>query len=78
VLTVATAAYAVVLLVVLVLLGGPAAPLTARTLPGAALRGALVLSQLSDRRRARRAPIPLPRPAVPTVDAMARSCPPSA
>ena len=49
----ATVAYAVLLLTVLVLLSRPTSPLTARELPGAALRGVLVLSRLSDRRRER-------------------------
>ena len=49
----ATVALVVLVLTVLVLLARPAAPLTARALPGAALQGVLVLSRLSDRRRER-------------------------
>jgi hypothetical protein len=53
VLTVATTAFLLLLLALLVELGRPAGPLTASALPGAAARGVLVLSRLGDRRRER-------------------------
>ena len=52
----ATTAFLLLLLAALVALGRPPGPLTAQALPAAAVRGVLVLSRLSDQRRARRAP----------------------
>jgi hypothetical protein len=49
----ATTAFLLLLLAVLVRLGRPRGPLAAGDLPGAALHGVLVLSRLSDRRRER-------------------------
>ena len=51
--TVATAAFALLLLAELVALGRPSAPLRTAAVPGAALDGVLALSRLSDRRRER-------------------------
>jgi hypothetical protein len=56
VLTVATAAFAALLLGLLAGLGRPPAGLTSRDLPAAAGRGVVVLSRLSDRRRERLRP----------------------
>jgi hypothetical protein len=49
----ATTAFVLLLLAVLVLLGRPAAPPPTRAVPGAAARGVLALARLSDRRRER-------------------------
>ena len=55
----ATTAFVLLLLAALVVLGRPPGALTAQALPLAALRGVLVLSRLSDQRRARLAPRPV-------------------
>jgi hypothetical protein len=56
----ATAAFALLLLLALTALGRPPGPLTARAVPSAALRGAVALSRLSEARRDRLQPPALP------------------